>query len=70
MNQHPKGFTVDQERILDALVEFGCNKLVARHLDIPVRTLENHMSRIMARMGVRNRMHLAIEWDRWRRNAA
>ena len=63
----PLGLTLQQEQILDALVEHGCNKAVARHLDMNIRTLEGHLARIMARMKAKSRMHAAIQWDRYRR---
>lgn len=59
-----------QEQIMDLMVECGCNKLIARRLDIPVRTLENHVARAIARMDVGNRMQAAIRWDRYRRSNA
>jgi DNA-binding NarL/FixJ family response regulator len=64
---NPWNLTPRQTEILDALVEVGCNKLVARQLGVNVRTLETHMARAFARMQIKNRMVAVIAWDRYRR---
>lgn len=62
--------SAQQERILDALIELGCNKLISRETGIPLRTVENHIARALLRTGAKNRVQLAIQWDRYRRSNA
>jgi DNA-binding CsgD family transcriptional regulator len=64
---NPWGLSDRQEQILDSLVECGCNKLVSRQLQMNLRTLEGQLARITLRVGAKSRMHLAIQWDRYRR---
>lgn len=66
--ESPWGLTPRQIEVLDALVELGCNKLVARKLGLSLPSVEYHMVHAGRRMTLSgNRVLMAVWWDRWRR---
>lgn len=66
MTKNPWDFTPRRVEVLDALVEVGCSKLVARRVGMELCTVAWHMTAITRRMGV-NRTLAALYWDRWKR---
>ena len=53
--------------MLDALCEYGHNKLIARHLKVELKAVEAILTRIKASTGIDSRVVLAVQWDRQRR---
>lgn len=56
-----------QAQVLDALCEYGHNKLIARHLKVELKAVEAILTRIKASTGIDSRVVLAVQWDRQRR---
>lgn len=59
--------TLRESQVLDALCELGQTDLVARKLGISIRTVENHIQRMMRENSHPNRLTLALAWDREKR---
>ncbi len=51
--------TPREREVLEALLEGKPNKLIARDLDVSVRTVEIHRSNLMQKMGAKSASHLA-----------
>jgi DNA-binding NarL/FixJ family response regulator len=54
MKKHPRGLTGRQRQILTLVSRGFAAKQVARHLGISEKTVENHKTRIFAKLGVPN----------------
>ena len=65
----PWGLTPRQAEVMDALIEHGSNKLVARALGMTVQNVECHITRANKKLGGGSRLARAVAWDRWRRSA-
>lgn len=48
-----------EQEVLEGLLDGQPNKLIARDLDVSVRTVEIHRSNLMQKMGAKNASHLA-----------
>lgn len=59
--------TKRQAQVLDALCEYGNNKLIARELKIDIRAVEKLLARIKDRTAIESRVVLAVRWDRFKR---
>lgn len=66
----PWGLTPRQRDVMDALIQSGCNKRVARELGMEIKTVEGHMWQIKRAMGGADRVLAALKWDRFRREGA
>jgi two-component system, LuxR family, response regulator FixJ len=53
------GLTPRERQVLEALLEGKPNKLIARDLDVSVRTVEIHRGNLMQKMGAKSASHLA-----------
>jgi DNA-binding NarL/FixJ family response regulator len=54
---------------MDAMVEHGHQKVVAKELGLCVRTVEHHCQSVGKRMRLSGQTIIKyILWDRWRRN--
>ncbi|TVP78795.1 response regulator [Thioalkalivibrio sp.] len=51
--------TPRERQVLEALLDGQPNKLIARHLDVSVRTVEIHRGHLMQKMGAKSASHLA-----------
>lgn len=51
------------------LTATGCNKEIARALNVSVRTVDKHLVRAYSKMKVSNRVQAAVAYDRWTRQA-
>ncbi len=60
--------TKRQAQVLDALCEYGHNKLIARALGVDVKAVEAVISRVKTRTGIDSRVVLAVRWDRYKRS--
>jgi DNA-binding CsgD family transcriptional regulator len=67
MKGNPWDLPPRQAQCVQLLADIGCNKLIARHMGIDHRTVEEHLRRAFKRMDVPNRIVGAIQWDRWMR---
>jgi DNA-binding NarL/FixJ family response regulator len=56
---HPLGLTPREQQILVLLSSGDTNDEIARHLFISVRTVDHHVSAILAKLGVGNRREAA-----------
>jgi DNA-binding NarL/FixJ family response regulator len=63
-SKNPFGLTHRQCEVMEALVRLGCDKLVADELGVYKTTISVTLIAAMRRMGVKNRVHAAIAWDR------
>ena len=63
---NPWRLTQAQERVIDAMTRHGCHKLVARELNVSVKTIEAHMHAVRERMQARNQTMAAITYHRWK----
>ena len=52
---------------LDAVVEHGCRKAVARHMGLTLNTVDSHIKRTKAKMRMTSTVVQAVHWDRWKR---
>ena len=68
MQGNPWGLNDTEAKIMDLLVETGCNKATARRLFRSAKTVESHMGRIIAKMNMPMQVVRCVAWDRWRRN--
>lgn len=59
--------SIRESQVLDALCELGETDLVARKLNISMRTVERHINTMMARNKYPNRLTIVLAWDRMRR---
>jgi DNA-binding NarL/FixJ family response regulator len=60
-SQVPAQPLTERELQVLALVAEGCsNKVIARHLGISERTVKNHLSYIMAKLGASDRTHAVV----------
>jgi DNA-binding NarL/FixJ family response regulator len=65
---NPWRLTARQCEAVSALVRIGCNRLIARELGLKKPdTVGLILHRACAKVGVSNRVQLAVEWDRWER---
>jgi len=69
MSTNPWNLTDRQCEVLAALVESGCCKVAARRLNVTGKTVEVHMERIRAKMGLHHSLRAAVLFDRWQREA-
>jgi len=58
---HPRGLTAREQEILQLLAKGNSNEEIADSLFISVRTVENHVSAILAKLGTGSRKGAAIE---------
>lgn len=58
-NVNPSDLTEAEERIAALVAESMSNKEIAAHCDLSVRTVESHVSHILAKKGFANRVELA-----------
>ncbi len=58
-NVNPSDLTEAEERIAALVAESMSNKEIAAHCEISVRTVESHVSHILAKKGFSNRVELA-----------
>jgi DNA-binding NarL/FixJ family response regulator len=64
---NPWNLSPRQCEALDALVQVGCNKKIASALGIEnPDALKNQFRRACEKVGVENRVQLAVAWDRWK----
>jgi DNA-binding NarL/FixJ family response regulator len=62
--QHPAGLTAREAQVLD-LICAGCtNDDIANHLVVSVRTVDHHVSAVLAKLGVSTRQLAAAEASR------
>lgn len=54
-----EGLTKQEEKVLGLLAQGLTNKEIADHLYMSVRTVKNHVSSILAKLGLRNRSEVA-----------
>lgn len=52
--------TAAEQRVLDALGSGGSNRAIAAQLVISPRTVESHVSNLLAKTGCRNRTQLVL----------
>jgi FixJ family two-component response regulator len=67
---NPWGLTASQVAVMDALIEHGCRKLAAYHLNMAIRTVDDHLRYATRKMGARTMVQRVLIWDRWRRAVA
>jgi DNA-binding NarL/FixJ family response regulator len=65
---NPWGITPREQEVLDRLADLGCNKTVAKEMNLSIRTVEAHMGSALSRMGLRHRLQAVVWWDRWKRS--
>lgn len=65
----PWRLTPCEANMMDAFVDTGCMKLVARSLGIALTTTHEHATNARAKIGVTNTPRAAVLWDRWRRES-
>jgi DNA-binding CsgD family transcriptional regulator len=58
---HPRGLTAREQQILQLLAEGNSNEEISRSLFISVRTVENHVSAILIKLGTDSRRGAAKE---------
>ena len=63
---NPWNLTVKQSKVMDAICEFGCQKLAARHLKVAIKTVECHSADAGKKMGFQTYLARCLAWDRWR----
>lgn len=63
----PWGLSPRESQVITLLVEQGGNKAVARTLDMNTNTVASHLNRVCKKMGVKERLHAALKWDRYSR---
>ena len=56
--------TYDEQRLLRLVMGGGTNKEIAAQLGLQEQTVKNHLSRVYRKIGVRNRLQLAIYGSR------
>lgn len=64
---NPWGLTEAQARVMDAYIETGSHKAVAKKLNVELCTVGWHVCHAKKRMKSRSKIQHFIEWDRWRR---
>lgn len=64
---NPWGLTEVEARTMDAFIEAGSHKGVARKINRSVKTVEAHCARVKRKMSSRNKIDFLLQWDRWRR---
>lgn len=67
---NPWGLTAAQAAAVQATVDHGCNKAVARSLGLSIKTVEAHMTKARHKMGKTHRVQMAVTWDRWARSSS
>ena len=65
--QHPLGLTKKEQQILALLADGVNNQEIAERLSRSKRTIENHVSSVLAKMGVKNRVDamLRVQSEPW-----
>ena len=65
--QHPLGLTKKEQQILALLADGVTNQEIAERLSRSKRTVENHVSSVLAKMGVKNRVDamLRVQSEPW-----
>lgn len=58
--RHPYGLTNKEQIVLRLIIEGANNTRIAEHLSRSKRTIENHVSSILRKFGVRNRVELIL----------
>lgn len=65
---NPWNLTDRQCEAMNALVRTGCNKRIANEVGIDnPDAIKNVIRRACEKVGVDNRVQLAVAWDRWNR---
>jgi FixJ family two-component response regulator len=64
---NPWNLTQRQSEALDKLVQYGCRKIVAYHMEISEQALCVLLRRACQRMKVRTDMQAVLTFDRWAR---
>jgi FixJ family two-component response regulator len=64
---NPWNLLPSETRMLDALIQHGCDKGVARALGIVPRTVTAGMWRIRGKMNATSRIQAVVLWDRFKR---
>lgn len=67
---NPWELTERQCQAVEALVRTGCNNEVCAELGIGIVTVTNLLSRACRKVGVKNRVQLALVYDRWKAGRA
>jgi len=57
---HPSAISPAEQRVLDALAQGASNREIASTLFLSVRTVESHISSLLAKTGCRNRTQLVL----------
>lgn len=63
---NPWGLTPREADIMDAICEYGCQKLAARALNRSMHTVQQHIWTANKKMGCLLGVRKFILWDRWR----
>jgi len=67
---HPADFTPRQLDILSALLDGASNRDIAARLGVREQTIKNQLSIMFEKIGVENRLQLALEGMRFLRKAS
>lgn len=67
---NPWNLTEREIEALSALVETGCQKVVANRLGVGKARVSRIVGAASKRMGERNHLRALIEWDRWDRKGS
>lgn len=62
----PNRITAREAQILDEVAKGGGNKRVAAALGLAVKTIESNLQNIKGKVGIRDRVLLALWWDKER----
>jgi DNA-binding CsgD family transcriptional regulator len=62
---NPWNLTARETEVLTLVADLGCSKLASRAAAISSKTVDIHMTNVIAKMGARNRLQAAVKWDRW-----
>jgi DNA-binding NarL/FixJ family response regulator len=63
---NPWGLSAKRLEAMSNLVELGCNKLVARRMNLSIHTVSEHITDARKQMGASNRLTAILKFDRWR----
>lgn len=66
---NPWGLTRRQLETMHHLVRLGCDKAVARAMELQPATVRARMHRVFQQMGAPNRVRAVVEFDRWERES-